>query len=107
MSILRSHWSSDPFFCGAYSYDYNSSDGQAQRALACPLPGPSEPIPPILLFAGEATVPGHFATVSGARLSGIREAERIVQLTLQYKGPPLPMCEPTKPPDCKKCEVSN
>ncbi|KAG6459333.1 hypothetical protein O3G_MSEX011326 [Manduca sexta] len=96
MAILRSHWTSDPFFCGAYSYDSISSDGQAQRALACPLPGPSESIPPILMFAGEATVPGHFATVSGARLSGIREAERIVQLTLQYKGPPLPMCEPVK-----------
>ncbi|XP_060807040.1 peroxisomal N(1)-acetyl-spermine/spermidine oxidase-like [Amyelois transitella] len=92
-TILRSHWTSDPYFCGAYSYDCNCSDGSAQRALACPLPGPSEPIPPILLFAGEATVPGHFATVSGARLSGVREAERVIQLTLRFKGPPLPALE--------------
>lgn len=91
MTILRSHWSSDPFFRGAYSYDCSDSNGYLQRALACPLPGPSEPIPPVLLFAGEATVPGHFATVSGARLSGVREAERVVQLTVQYKGPPLPL----------------
>ncbi|KAM3962794.1 peroxisomal N(1)-acetyl-spermine/spermidine oxidase [Aphomia sociella] len=94
VTILRSHWTSDPFFYGAYSYDCHCTDGTAQRALACPLPGPSEPIPPVLLFAGEATVPGHFATVSGARLSGIREAERIVQLTVRFQGPPLPVAEP-------------
>ncbi|XP_072936668.1 protein anon-37Cs-like [Epargyreus clarus] len=92
-TILRSHWTSDPFFCGAYSYDAHCGDGTAQRALACPLPGPSEPVPPILLFAGEATVPGHFATIGGARLSGVREAERVVQLTLRFKGPPLPMVQ--------------
>jgi len=45
-------------------------------------------MPPILLFAGEATIPGHYSTVHGARLSGIREAERIIQLTKQYGGPP-------------------
>lgn len=105
MTILRSHWTLDPFFRGAYSYDYRCTDGNAQRALACPLPGPRESIPPILLFAGEATVPGHFATVSGARLSGVREAERIVQLTLQYKGPPLPLLAPKA---CKKeCKAAN
>ncbi|XP_026756995.3 peroxisomal N(1)-acetyl-spermine/spermidine oxidase-like [Galleria mellonella] len=107
VTVLRSHWTSDPFFCGAYSYDCHCADGTAQRALACPIPGPSEPIPPILLFAGEATVPGHFATVSGARLSGIREAERIVQLTLQFKGPPLPQAESAASKNSKKYEVSN
>lgn len=45
-----------------------------------------EAIPPILLFAGEATVPGRYSTVHGARLSGIRE--RIIQLTKRYNGPP-------------------
>lgn len=89
-TILRSHWSSDPYFRGAYSYDATNSDGNLQHELACPLPGPSQPIPPVLLFAGEATVPGHYATVSGARLSGVREAERIVMLTCRFKGPPLP-----------------
>lgn len=51
-------------------------------------PGTCEPIPPILLFAGEATIPGHYSTVHGARLSGIREAERIIQLTKRFSGPP-------------------
>lgn len=50
-----------------------------------------EAVPPILLFAGEATVPGHYSTVHGARLSGIREAERIIQLTKRYNGPPKKM----------------
>lgn len=50
--------------------------------------GTCEPIPPILLFAGEATIPGHYSTVHGARLSGIREAERIIQLTKRFGGPP-------------------
>ncbi|XP_075991771.1 peroxisomal N(1)-acetyl-spermine/spermidine oxidase-like [Anticarsia gemmatalis] len=102
MTILRSHWTSDPYFLGAYSYDTCDSTGEARRALACPLPGPSEPIPPVLLFAGEATVPGHYATVSGARLSGVREAERVVQLTLHYKGPPLPAVDTTKKKKKKK-----
>lgn len=47
-----------------------------------------EAVPPILLFAGEATIPGHYSTVHGARLSGIREAERIIQLTKRFGGPP-------------------
>lgn len=106
-TILRSHWSTDPFFLGAYSFDCSCLDGDCQRALGCPIPGPSEPFPPILLFAGEATVPGHFATVAGARLSGVREAERIIQLTLQFQGPPLPVssCRPAK--EVKKCKASN
>ncbi|CAH0404698.1 unnamed protein product [Chilo suppressalis] len=106
MTVLRSTWTSDPFFGGAYSFDFKCSDGTAQRALACPLPGPRESIPPILLFAGEATVPGHFATVSGARLSGIREAERIVQLTVQFKGPPLPAIPKQQSKPKKKAEYS-
>lgn len=55
--------------------------------------GTCEPIPPILLFAGEATIPGHYSTVHGARLSGIREAERIIQLTKRFGGPPKKMVE--------------
>lgn len=94
VTVMRSMWTSDPMYCGAYSYEFQYTSGIAQRDLACPLPGPSDSIPPILLFAGEATVPGHYATVAGARLSGLREAERIVQLTLRYKGPPLPTEEP-------------
>lgn len=87
-TILRSKWACDPYFLGSYSYlGLNSSVGH-QCDLSCPLPGPCDPVPPILLFAGEATCAGHFSTVHGARLSGIREAERIVQLTQKHGGPP-------------------
>uniref|UniRef100_A0A1Y1KHR2 Amine oxidase domain-containing protein n=1 Tax=Photinus pyralis TaxID=7054 RepID=A0A1Y1KHR2_PHOPY len=87
-TILRSKWSNDPYFCGAYSFMSLSSTVGHQCDLSSPLPGPCEPVPPILLFAGEATCAGHYSTVHGARLSGIREAERIIQLTKKIGGPP-------------------
>ncbi|KAJ8921110.1 hypothetical protein NQ315_015908 [Exocentrus adspersus] len=91
-TILRSKWSSDPYFCGSYSYlNLNANIGH-QCDLSCPVPGCCDPVPPTLLFAGEATCAGHQATVHGARLSGIREAERVIQLTKKYGGPPPKEC---------------
>lgn len=87
-TLLRSKWATDPFFCGSYSYMHLNSHVGHQCDLGCPVPGSCDPIPPILLFAGEATCAGHHSTVHGARLSGIREAERIIQLTKSYGGPP-------------------
>lgn len=86
--MLRSRWASDPHFCGAYSYMGCSSTVSYQCELGSPVPGPCDPVPPVLLFSGEATVPGFFATVHGARLSGIREAERVILLTKKFGGPP-------------------
>ena len=86
--VLRSKWATDPFFCGSYSYMSLNSHVGHQCDLSCPVPGTCEPVPPILLFAGEATCAGHHSTVHGARLSGIREAERVIQLTKKYGGPP-------------------
>ncbi|KAL2723734.1 peroxisomal N(1)-acetyl-spermine/spermidine oxidase-like isoform X1 [Vespula maculifrons] len=87
-NILRSKWCSDQYFAGSYSYMAMNSTVNNQCHLATPIPGTCEPVPPILFFAGEATIPGHYSTVHGARLSGIREAERIIQLTKRYGGPP-------------------
>ncbi|XP_029157488.1 spermine oxidase-like [Nylanderia fulva] len=87
-NILRTKWCMDQYFAGAYSYMAMDSIIGHQCDLASPLPDSCESIPPILLFAGEATIPGHYSTVHGARLSGIREAERIIQLTKQFNGPP-------------------
>ncbi|XP_018397522.1 PREDICTED: spermine oxidase-like [Cyphomyrmex costatus] len=87
-NILRSKWCMDHYFAGAYSYMAMDSTVGHQCDLASPLPDSREAIPPILLFAGEATIPGHYSTVHGARLSGIREAERVIQLTKRYNGPP-------------------
>ncbi|XP_061707009.1 protein anon-37Cs-like [Cydia pomonella] len=108
MTIVRSNWASDPFFMGSYSYEKSDSCGQAQRTLGCPVPGPGESCPPIILIAGEATTPYHFGTIAGARLSGIREAERIVQLTLQFEGPPLrDLRREDMNAEAKKCEAKN
>lgn len=87
-TILRSKWASDPYFCGSHSYLGLTSNVGHQCDLSCPLPGLCDPIPPILMFAGEATCAGHYSTCHGARLSGIREAERIIQLTQRFGGPP-------------------
>lgn len=87
-TILRSKWASDPYFCGSYSFMNLNSNVGHQCDLSCPVPGSCDPVPPILLFAGEATCAGHHSTVHGARLSGIREAERVVQLTKKFGGPP-------------------
>lgn len=100
-TILRSKWSTDPYFCGAFSYMAIDSTVRHQCDLSSPLPGPCEPCSPILLFAGEATCVGHYSTVHGARLSGIREAERIIQLTKKHGGPP-PVESMNKPSPCKK-----
>ncbi|KAJ8939241.1 hypothetical protein NQ318_015199 [Aromia moschata] len=91
-TVLRSKWASDPYFCGSYSYMNMQSNIGHQCDLSCPVPGSCDPVPPILLFAGEATCAGHHSTVHGARLSGIREAERILQLTKKYSGPPPKDC---------------
>lgn len=58
--------------------------------MAAPLPEESNDVKPIILFAGEATCAGYQSTVEGARLSGIREAERIIQMMKRQMGPSLP-----------------
>ncbi|XP_058799158.1 peroxisomal N(1)-acetyl-spermine/spermidine oxidase-like [Phymastichus coffea] len=98
-NLLRSKWCMDQNFAGSYSYMAMDSTVGHQCDLASPLPGSCEPVAPILFFAGEATIPGHYSTVHGARLSGIREADRIIQLTKRFNGPPkkLPQLNPACP----------
>lgn len=87
--LLRTTWSGDPYTRGANSFMGETTKISHQCELASPLPGVCQPGAPIVLFAGEATIPGLFSTVQGARMSGIREAERIVSLTKRYNGPPI------------------
>ncbi|KAJ8944620.1 hypothetical protein NQ314_009435, partial [Rhamnusium bicolor] len=66
-------------FTGDASLPYmnmNSNMGH-QCDLNCPVPGACDPVPPILLFAGETACAGYHSTVHVARLSGNREAKRI------------------------------
>lgn len=68
---LVTRWAADPFARGSYSFLAVGSSPDDQEALA-------EPASDRVLFAGEATQPEHFATVHGAYLSGVREAQRIL-----------------------------
>ncbi|MGD9620305.1 MAG: flavin monoamine oxidase family protein [Mycolicibacterium sp.] len=68
---LVTRWAADPYARGSYSFLAVGSSPDDQRALA-------EPVGDRLAFAGEATHPEFFATVHGAYLSGLREADRIL-----------------------------
>ncbi|CAG9854376.1 unnamed protein product [Phyllotreta striolata] len=87
--LLRSKWATDPLFRGACSYLNLQSSIGLQKELSNPVPSDAGRATPVLLFAGEATCEGHHSTVHGARLSGIREAERVVRMTRRFGGPPL------------------
>ncbi|PKA58990.1 putative polyamine oxidase 5 [Apostasia shenzhenica] len=78
--IRRSGWGRDPRFLGSYSYVAVGSSGDDQDELAKPLPeGGISPAPLQILFAGEATHRTRYATTHGAFLSGVREADRLIQ----------------------------
>ncbi len=68
---LVTRWAADPFARGSYSFIAVGSSPDDMDTLA-------EPVGERLLFAGEATDPEFFATVHGAYLSGMREADRIL-----------------------------
>ena len=68
---LVTRWAEDPHARGSYSFIAAGSSPEDMNVLA-------EPVGERLLFAGEATIPEFFATVHGAYLSGVREAERIL-----------------------------
>lgn len=90
--IIRSKWNSEPFFRGATSFMSVDSNLHDLCDLASPLPGPDQPGAPIVLFAGEAAMPGYWGLLA-AHLSGVREADRIIALTKKYSGPPP--CQPS------------
>ncbi|WP_137144477.1 FAD-dependent oxidoreductase [Mycolicibacterium sp. CR10] len=73
VGMLVTRWAADPFARGSYSFLAVGSSPDDQRALA-------EPVGERLGFAGEATHGEFSATVHGAYLSGLREAERILEL---------------------------
>lgn len=64
-------WAQAPFSCGSYSYIPVGASVHDYEMMA-------EPCDELLFFAGEATHAKYPATVHGAYLSGIREAERII-----------------------------
>nr|CAD7461499.1 unnamed protein product [Timema tahoe] len=87
--LSRSKWCTDPHFCGAYTHLIHSTTPKHHTDLAAPVPAVCG-VPPVLLFAGEATCPKHFSTVHGARLSGYREAENIFHVLEVHGGYQVP-----------------
>lgn len=70
--VLVTRWHSDPFAHGSYSYVAVGASLEDFDVLA-------QPVGARLFFAGEATHREHCATLQGAYLSGLREAQRIIQ----------------------------
>ncbi len=64
------HWSTDPYALGSYSYIPVGASSEDFGLLA-------EPVGERLLFAGEATSFDHYQTVHGAMFTGLREARRL------------------------------
>lgn len=68
--IRITRWAQDPFAFGSYSFMKTGASTQSRLDLAASVNDK-------LYFAGEATNPDYPATVHGAILSGLREAEKI------------------------------
>lgn len=73
VQLLRTRWQSNPNSFGAYSYTAVGSEMRHFDDLA-------DEVGNKLFFAGEHTDADYFSTVHGAYLSGIREADKIIDL---------------------------
>jgi monoamine oxidase len=71
IKIKKTHWASDPFAFGSYSYLPIGVDKGEIATLAKPVAGK-------IFFAGEATSDSDPSTVHGAYLSGIRAANEVI-----------------------------
>ena len=71
-AVMQTHWRSDPYSYGSYSFVSLGATTEYYDTLA-------RPIDNRVFFAGEATHRRYPGTVHGAYLSGIREANRVVR----------------------------
>jgi monoamine oxidase len=71
-AVMQTHWRSDPYSYGSYSFVSLGAKTEYYDTLA-------RPIDNRVFFAGEATHRRYPGTVHGAYLSGIREANRVVR----------------------------
>lgn len=88
-NALRSAWKSSPFFRGGRAYIPTGATVADQCQLASPVPNAVSDVP-ALFFAGDATATGMMGTLHGARMSGVREADRVLDLTRLASGRPNP-----------------
>lgn len=73
--LYRNRWTQDDLSFGCYTTASLQMNDSTFEAIGQPLPSTENPR---LLFAGEATHPKFWSFLHGARESGIREAERIL-----------------------------
>ncbi|KAL7882001.1 hypothetical protein AOLI_G00088500 [Acnodon oligacanthus] len=80
--VLISRWGLDHYVLGSYTFIPKGVNGvKKQKELAAPLPLRSKGSvgkPLQVLFAGEATHVNFYTTTHGAYLSGVREAQRLI-----------------------------
>ncbi|XP_068754968.1 peroxisomal N(1)-acetyl-spermine/spermidine oxidase-like [Montipora capricornis] len=91
LNVHVTHWATNPLTRGSYSFLSKEAKGSDFDCLASPLPHVSadnKGIPALqVMFAGEATNRHVYGTVHGAYLTGIREAERVLEyLSSNEKG---------------------
>ncbi|KAK4727678.1 hypothetical protein R3W88_032595 [Solanum pinnatisectum] len=84
--VLKCKWGTDPLFLGSYTHIAVGSSGDDLDAMAEPLPKEisddknSKKSPRLqVLFAGEATSRNYYSTTHGAYLTGLREANRLLE----------------------------
>ncbi|KAK9501765.1 hypothetical protein O3M35_012436 [Rhynocoris fuscipes] len=87
-NVLRSKWSSCPYSLGATTYIPLGSNAGHICDYGRPVPDECQSEVPVLFFAGEGTAVGAYGTIHGARQSGIREAEKIIDYTKKFQGKP-------------------
>lgn len=75
VKLFRATWSTMDNFLGSTSFSQLATEELDFQELSQPLPSATSPR---LLFAGEATHPQYWGTLHGARLSGLREAKRVL-----------------------------
>ncbi|TMW84582.1 hypothetical protein EJD97_024907 [Solanum chilense] len=84
--VLKCKWGTDPLFLGSYTHIAVGSSGDDLDAMAEPLPkdisddkNSKRSRRLQVLFAGEATTRNYYSTTHGAHLTGIREANRLLE----------------------------
>ena len=75
--VLVTEWAKNENFLGTYSFTEIGGTTETRKKISDPIYVNDVPR---VLFAGEATHLSRFSTVDGAYSSGIREAERIIEL---------------------------
>ena len=78
-AVIRSKWCSNPLIMGSYSYASKESGVEGYDAIAKPIC--CQQNVPRVLFAGEATTNKMPSSMHGARMTGLREAGRLLAAT--------------------------